>query len=100
MEVTSRTNTQGRVVQSWVKIIPSKYKTWVQKWELTKQILLNYRCPKFDGQTLALIDLETTGRRVHNDSWPVILTSQVHGFKINNWTNKFIHIDSVNYKNS
>ena len=60
----------------------------------------NYHCPNFDGQRLVLADLETTGLRAQNDSWPVILTGQVHGFKINNCKNKFIHINSVNYKNS
>ena len=30
--------------------------------------------------------------------WPVILTGQVHGSQINNWKNKFIHINSVNYR--
>ena len=32
-------------------------------------------------------------------SWPaVIFTGLVHGFQINNWENRFIHINSVNDK--
>ena len=45
-----------------------------------------------------LVDLETTGPRAQNESWPVILTGQVHGFKFNNCKTKFININSVNYK--
>ena len=30
--------------------------------------------------------------------WPVILTCQVHGFQINNFKNKLIHINSVKYR--